>query len=336
MANKSVVEKEFLPEISILISSKNRREDLLKLLTSLNSLDYPKEKTEIVVVEETNNPLDIKGIKYIAIPEKNTGFGYTRNIAVKNASNEIIAFIDDDCIPERNWLRQLVIPLRDESVLGVAGAVKVRECNTIGYCENVLGFPGGGLKYIHRANRKLIPTIEISTLNAAYRKNTVIQAGGFDEEAGQTGGEDYLLAKLICNKNNCFYVPNAVVYHKVRGNFWKNLKWFVRRGKSDISILNKVENPQNRLLWILQSSIIVKIFIGTGIFYLLIRNLEISILLFFILYYMKNFYAYSFSYKYLKNLKVLFLAPILKLILDFGTDIGRLAYLLFEKKRFFS
>lgn len=327
------MDTQYLPEISILISTKKRREDLFNLLHSLKLLNYPEKKIEIIVVEETNSPLNIKGIKYIAIPEENKGFGYTRNIAVNNASKEIIVFVDDDCMPEKNWLAELVKPFKDDRIVGIAGSVKVKDCNTIGYCENILGFPGGGLKYIHKCNGRIESTKEISTLNAAYRKKAILEAGGFEEYGSQSGSEDYLLAKLICRQNNCVYVPSAIVYHKVRGTFWKNLKWFVRRGKSDISILNKLENPQNRLLWILRSSFLGKFFFITGTIYLLTSSLLTSFLTFSMLYGIKNFCAYSFSYKYLKNLKALFLTPVLKFVMDLGTDIGRIGFLISKDGR---
>ena len=320
-----IMVEENLPEVSILISTKNRREDLHSLLNDLPSLDYPKEKIEIVVVEETDSPSDIPGTKYIPIPEEDRGFGYTRNVALQNASKDIIVFIDDDCSPERDWLKELVKPFADEQIMGVAGAVKVKDCNTIGFCENVLGFPGGGLKYINQSEGRIKATKEISTLNAAYRKKEVLQAGGFEEDT-KYSGEDYLLAKLISKKGTCLYVPGAIVYHKVRGSFWTNLKWFIRRGRGDVGALAKIENSQNHLWWILRSSIFIKMLVGSGIFYLLTRNPVFSILLFFLVYYVKNFFAYAYSYKYLKNAAVMFCTPVVKFVMDVGADIGRFDY----------
>ena len=321
-----------LPEVSILISTKDRREDLRNLLESLDSIDYPKEKLEVVVVEETNSPMEMDGIKYIPIPQENRGFGHTRNVAVKNAAKDIVVFIDDDCVPEPQWLKELVKPFSNERILGVAGAVKVRNCNAIGLCENVLGFPGGGLKYIHQVRGKERTTLELSTLNAAYRKIEVIRAGGFDE-GSQFGGEDYMLAKLICMDERCVYVPGAAVFHKVRGTLMENLKWFIRRGKSDMGVMERLEISRNHLWWILRSSVILKLLIGgTGIF-LLTSNLALSILPLLLGYYAVNFFSYSYSYRYLKDVRVLFLTPVLKLIMDIGADIGRLSYLMFVKLR---
>ncbi|PJB45652.1 MAG: hypothetical protein CO106_01310, partial [Deltaproteobacteria bacterium CG_4_9_14_3_um_filter_44_9] len=100
-------EERDIKAISIAISTKDRRDDLAKLLASLERLDYPKEKIEMVVVEEADNPDPIEGVKYVFIPRLNKGYSYTRNVAVQNCSHEFIAFVDDDCIVTPSWLKGL-------------------------------------------------------------------------------------------------------------------------------------------------------------------------------------------------------------------------------------
>ena len=73
-----------LPPVSLVVITKDRCEDLSKCLSSLSTLDYPKEKLEIIVVEEADKPDLIQGIKYIHIPRKNRGWGYARNIGIRN------------------------------------------------------------------------------------------------------------------------------------------------------------------------------------------------------------------------------------------------------------
>jgi len=77
--------------ISIAISTKDRRNDLNRLLDSLGNLDYPKDMIEVVVVEEGDSPRTIGGVKYIFIPRLGKGYGYSRNLAVRQCSNDLIA-----------------------------------------------------------------------------------------------------------------------------------------------------------------------------------------------------------------------------------------------------
>jgi hypothetical protein len=105
--------------------------------------------------------------------------------------------MDDDCEAEAGWLKALLLPLRqDDAILGVAGAVMVRECGPIGYAESILGFPGGGLRYLHSARGRVVPTRHLSTCNCAYRREAVLRVGGFPEHA-RLGGEDFLLAERV-------------------------------------------------------------------------------------------------------------------------------------------
>ena len=61
----------------------------------------------------------------------------------------------------------LLVPFQEDSdVLGVAGAIAVQDCGLIGYAENILGFPGGGLRYAHHAKGH-------TGQHAIYRRATV-------------------------------------------------------------------------------------------------------------------------------------------------------------------
>jgi glycosyltransferase involved in cell wall biosynthesis len=95
------------PLVSVIIITKDRRDDLKKTIQSLQELNYPRDRLEVVVVEEADKPAEVKGVKYIFIPRMNKGFGYARNIGIKNAKGEIIVFTDDDCIVEGNWQSHL-------------------------------------------------------------------------------------------------------------------------------------------------------------------------------------------------------------------------------------
>ncbi len=225
------------PFVSVLISTKDRRQDLARALASLERQDYPRECFEIVVVEETDRPRAPSGVRYVAIPREGRGFGYTRAVALRHAQGEIVAFIDDDCVAEPSWLRELVAPFQeDPAVLGVAGAVRVRDANPIGLCENILGFPGGGLAYLWQASGRLVETQHLSTCNCAYRTEILEKVGGFPEVA-PFSGEDYLVGRRVSRLGRCLYTPRALVFHKPRGTLRAVFRWFIRRGRQEVWML---------------------------------------------------------------------------------------------------
>jgi GT2 family glycosyltransferase len=225
---------EAWPFVSVLISTKDRRTDLARALASLARLDYPADRFEVIVVEETDTPAPPSGVIYVPIPREGRGFGYTRAVALEHARGALVAFFDDDCVAEPDWLQELVRPLRDDpAILGVAGAVRVQDANPVGICENLLGFPGGGLLYLRRAGDRLVDTRHLSTCNCAYRAEVLQQVGGFPLVA-PFSGEDYLVGRQVSDLGRCVYAPRAVVFHKPRGSLGKVFRWFVRRGRQEV------------------------------------------------------------------------------------------------------
>lgn len=321
-------DSEFLPSVSILISTKDRRHDLKNALDSIKRLDYPKEKIEVVVVEETDIPQSIEGVKYIVIPREGRGFGYTRNIAIKNASHDIVVFTDDDCIVERDWLRELVKGFKDEGIAGVAGGVKVKDSNIIGKCEIILGFPGGGLKYIYHSKGNIHETTQLSTCNCAYRKKIFEELGYFHEDTKHSG-EDYELARRVSRKYRCLYNPKAVVYHKPRGTLSGIFKWLVRRGNTQISVM-KIDKPYflEHLWWLLKTSIILRLILLYTIFLLFNVNLFIGFSALLTAYWIIINFRCRFYYSYYPEIPIALLLPVIKLIMDAGMEVGKIEGLL--------
>jgi cellulose synthase/poly-beta-1,6-N-acetylglucosamine synthase-like glycosyltransferase len=314
----------FLPHVSILISTKDRRFDLEKALNSVKKINYPWEKFEIVVVEETDSPKLIEGVKYISIPREGRGFGYTRNVAIKNASYKIVAFTDDDCIVDRDWLLELVQLFRDEEVAGVAGGVRLRDAGIIGKCEIILGFPGGGLKYLYYSRGIPYGTSHLSTCNCAYRKKVFEEIGYFNEDTKHSG-EDYELALRVSQKYRCLYNPKAIVYHKPRGTISGIFKWFIRRGNTQISIMDiDSSNYFKHLWWLFKTSL----FLRAVLFYIFFSLFHINPLIGFsvllIPYWIFTVLRYSFYYLYYPELRIALVLPAVKLVMDTGMDVGKI------------
>jgi glycosyltransferase involved in cell wall biosynthesis len=280
---------------------------------------------EIVVVEETDNPWQTDGIKYIPHKVKNFGIAYARNLALSNAKGEIIVFIDDDCIIHDNWLDNLLEPLADNSVMGVQGGVTVPAfSNAIGWAESILGFPGGGIKRILEARGEKQKSREISTLNCAYRRRVFDVIGGFNEKL-RYGGEDYLLAKHASGLGNCFFVPTAMVSHEARSNFFKIWLWFVRRGCADIQVIQTNQLANANLWSVLKRSLAVKLFslvvlcfIFPGLMFLLI---VVSLSGYLGLQYVRYFMVWKKSHA---SVAVILIIPIVKMIMDLAMDTGRI------------
>lgn len=103
------------PSVSIIIATLNNAPTLRKTLKGLLRIDYP-EDYEIIIVNDgsTDNTKEMldkefsrnKRLKVIHIPR--SGVCIARNIGIENSKGEIVVTMDHDCIPARDWLKNLV------------------------------------------------------------------------------------------------------------------------------------------------------------------------------------------------------------------------------------
>lgn len=101
-------------KISIVIPTYNRAVLLKKCLDSLVNQTHPKTDYEIIVVDDgsqDNTEAILKNfynkINIVYFKQSNKGPGAARNLGIKNTKGEIIAFIDDDCTADKDWLENI-------------------------------------------------------------------------------------------------------------------------------------------------------------------------------------------------------------------------------------
>ncbi len=316
--------------LSIIICTKGRPTALVRAIESIRRSDELGRHAEIVVVEEGPEPREISGVRYVHLPPHDRGFGFARNTGVEAAHGELLLFIDDDCEAESGWAERLLDPLlNDETILGVAGAVMVKDCGAVGYAENILGFPGGGLRYRHAAGGRVVPTRYLSTCNCAYRRRAVQQAGGFLDDA-RRGGEDFLLAERVSALGPCVYAPDAVVYHAPRGTFAGIYHWFVRRGRSEIDLM-RLTLERRRLAWfMLRSSWTLRALV---LAVLLVRWpwLAPAVPPVALVYAAFILFRFRFALRYPAYRLGWLVVPLVKLTMDWGSEMGRLKALFSPK-----
>jgi GT2 family glycosyltransferase len=308
--------------VSVVLCSKDRPNDLLRAIASVRACGGAGGWAEIVVVEEAAAARHIPGIRYVHLPPEGHGFAHARNVGVAEATGEIVAFLDDDCETDNGWLDALVAPLRhDPAVMGVAGPVLVRACGAVGYAENILGFPGGGLRYLHAAGGRPVPTRHLSTCNCAYRREAIRRAGGFPER-GRMGGEDYLLAERVTALGVCVYTPHAVVYHRPRGRLGAVLHWFIRRGQSEMLLRDTVGDRAAFRAFLFRSSWTVRV-LALGAALVWRPALCWWLLPAAGVYYGAMLWRFRFARRYPTHRRAWWLVPIVKLVMDCGTEVGR-------------
>jgi cellulose synthase/poly-beta-1,6-N-acetylglucosamine synthase-like glycosyltransferase len=129
--------KEWEPLVSIVIPAYNEGGHIAKTITSLLELDYPKDKLELIVVDDgsTDNTFAIakefeqKGA--LVFTKENAGKGAALNFGIKHASGELVATMDADSIVTPGTIRELLPLFDDGEVMAVTPAVKVNPNNKL-------------------------------------------------------------------------------------------------------------------------------------------------------------------------------------------------------------
>lgn len=103
-------------EISIIVPTYKRPKDLKECLESFCLQNYPVDKFEVVIVDDSpdKSGFDIYtqlkdgclNLKYFNQMHK--GPAAARNLGVKKSQADIVAFVDDDCVADKNWLTRIL------------------------------------------------------------------------------------------------------------------------------------------------------------------------------------------------------------------------------------
>jgi len=203
--------------VSIIIIIKNHRM-IERLLKELAGVRKP-EKTEIVVVDGSEDKLDdIKNnfptVKWVyfysnkkyTIPEQ-------RNLGINKSKGEIIAFIDVDCLPTKDWLINLIRPIRENNENIVAGFIK----SSRKYPRKWES------EYKRIKNQRYINFAH--TMNTAFKKDVFKKIGNYNETFS-LGGEDTDLGwRALDAGYKIMYNPKAIIFHD-----WGNLSRNIVRG----------------------------------------------------------------------------------------------------------
>lgn len=213
----------FLPKVSVIVPVYNAQRTIAGCIDSLLGLDYPKKNLELIVVNNasTDRTADVlnhyRGEIEILYEEKR-GPAAARNKGLLNASGDVVAFVDADCIVDKQWLKNIIAPLQDVDV-GIAGGkiLSKRPCNRI---EEF----GEEIHDHDKAINECKPAYVI-TMNWSSRLSVLKEVGLFDESFRRCEDVD-LSYRIFQSGYKIVYKPEAIVYHENE----KNLLGLFREG----------------------------------------------------------------------------------------------------------
>jgi GT2 family glycosyltransferase len=208
--------------VSVVVASHARQLRLRWLLNALEEQTFA-EPWELVIVHDYDEATAERVIHRHPLPgvkaiEGTGGPGRRRNVGWRAASAELIAFIDDDCRPERDWLERLVSAARDHPGHVIQGRTRPDT------------FEGGVLAAPHVRTLNIEPVNSYrETCNILYPRELLERLDGFDERA-ITGEDVDLSLRALGAGAQISAAPDALAYHAIEsftlpGILRQNLKW---------------------------------------------------------------------------------------------------------------
>lgn len=237
------------PELSIILSTANGPDALFGCLESLLNQTYPLERVELIIVDDRNNQYLAQSLKegeyskFFAlkyIPLSRKGPAVARNTGIKNASSEILAFIDDDCVADSDWVKLILETHRlnpDKPVVG--GLTYVSECENTSLVSQFLTNNSIEAGF----NKKEI--IFLPACNVSIKKY-IFSEYLFNESFSLPGGEDLEFFWRIFKQGHRFvWNRNIKVIHARNDDLLSFLKQAYCYGRGNLltAYLHKGDHP---------------------------------------------------------------------------------------------
>ncbi|MEN3013407.1 MAG: glycosyltransferase [Endomicrobiia bacterium] len=237
--------KDVVEFVTVIVPIKNSERTLIKHLESIENVDYPRDKFEVIYADggSKDRTLEIlkdwknKRLPQIIIIELNNckSPGEARNKALEIAKGKYILFTDADCVVKKDWIKQIISPFEKDEKIGIVGGeihtLTVEDGNDIEkYLEFIKFLSVNGRcnvrqegyfpdikKYLpHEVNGNIHSSF-FATANLAVKKEALLKIGNkfWDEITGED--VDF---NIRINKEGykLYYLPSAIVYHIHRAN----------------------------------------------------------------------------------------------------------------------
>lgn len=228
--------------ITAVICTRNRKAFLVKCLDSLLNQTLPREKYEILVIDNgsTDGTRDVlktyeiqHGVRWIYEPV--IGLSRARNTAWKHARTNYMGYIDDDAVAEKCWLEKALncfLQVKPAPVW-IGGAIHLEwETARASWINEELSQPLGKL-YWGDEPRFLAQSERLGGGNSFYAVSFLSKIGGFNEKLGRkdvllSGEETELQKRAQAMGHALYYHPKISIHHFVPMDRMQP-SWFYRR-----------------------------------------------------------------------------------------------------------
>ena len=200
------------PRVSVVVCSYNGAATLAECLESLGRLRYP--DYEVILVDDgSTDDTPAIAARFPAvrtIRQENQGLSESRNVGLRAASGEIVAYTDSDCYADPDWLTHLVHQLETTGADAVGGPNLSPDDGWLAAC---VGAAPGQPTHVLESDQV---AEHIPGCNMAYRRGPLEQINGFDPQFVRAGDDVDVCWRL--QQSGCWitFAPAAFVWHHRR------------------------------------------------------------------------------------------------------------------------
>lgn len=214
--------RSIAPPVSVVVNTYNRAASLHQTLQGLRRQNYSNFEVIVVNGPSTDDTIDVlrahaAQIRVGTCTQRNLSI--SRNVGIVMARGDFIAFIDDDAVPDEDWLVDAIAAFDSDEVAGVGGFVfdhtgydlqySYTVCDRMGNAYHNLTVPMPDFCYpgCHR-----FPAL-LGT-NSIFRRSALLEIGGFDEHYDYFLDETDVNVRLIDAGYTLKQISKAFVYHR--------------------------------------------------------------------------------------------------------------------------
>jgi O-antigen biosynthesis protein len=224
------------PKVSVVVATYNGARTIETCLDSLQRLNYP--DYEVILVDDGSRDATPEVAKRFPtvryLPQTNQGLSAARNTGIQAARGEIVAFTDDDCRADEDWLYYMVDGLLRSDFVGMGGHNFLPPEDSC-MAAAVVVSPGGPA-HVMLTDRE---AEHIPGCNMAFYKWALEAIGGFDPIFRKAGDDVDVCWRLQENNLKIGFSPAAFVWHYRRSTVKAYRRQQIGYGEAEALLIGK-------------------------------------------------------------------------------------------------
>lgn len=205
--------------VSLIIVSRHRAASLLRTIKAVQLQDHARLELIVVADPDAADAVRALGLPIKVVEFDQANISAARNAGILVAAGELVAFLDDDAVPEPTWISRLTAPFENGSVRVATGFIRGRNGISDQWRAGDVDQFGWdhALRVDHQAVTLLAGTaqraVKAQGTNCAFRRADLIAVGGFDDGFRFYLEDADISLRMAALGGLTAVVPGAVVQH---------------------------------------------------------------------------------------------------------------------------